>query len=282
MHFARFRFATLHKQYLLFDGTITRHCNTPHTDANSFLAYCYYDKDKGLICLLLATTTFVGDRLNIVAETPKNTPIILNTDQISRRNCTPIRRDAYNLSRFVSHFAWAESLAEQIDPIPQKNDIIHLSKICGVCIHHFGRNGWQTCPAFPNGIPSELWNAETDPKIPCGAGIRFVQKTPRLFLEVFDAISGKVLYRYEAEGNPHRPKNVQESSDFSAATLATFQDMLNNWHAHLARPVKELLHCTNNDGAFIKELAAINVVMTINKQAGQEVYRIIDEFPEYV
>lgn len=277
MQFARFRFATLHKQYLLFDGPVPGGYNIPDRTTNSFLTYCYYDETKGLSCLLLATTTFADGVLTIVTKMPADTPFLLTADQIAELSCTPVRRGVFDFSCF----SWAETLAEQIDPVPQENDIILLSRICGMCVHHLGRNGWRTCPAFPNGIPAELWNAETDPKIPCGAGVGFVQKEPRLFLEVFDAASGKVLYRYEAQGNPCCPENVRESSDFSASGFATFREMMNDWHAHLAEPMKELLHCADNDGAFIKELAAINVVMTINKQTGREVYRIIDEFPEY-
>ena len=56
---------------------------------------------------------------------------------------------------------------------------------------------------------------------------------------------------------------------------------MDDWYSHLAEPTKEALHCTEHDGAFIRELSAINVVMTINKQTGREVYRIIDEFPEF-
>ncbi|MDE2443750.1 MAG: hypothetical protein O0X49_05145 [Methanocorpusculum sp.] len=277
MQFARFRFATLHKQYLLFDGPVPGHRNAPDSAANSFLAYCYYDGTGGLTCLLLTRTLFADGNLTILTETPADAPALLTADLLAEIHCIPIRRGVFDFSRF----AWAETLAEQIDPVPQKNDTILLSRICGVCVHHFGRSGWRTCPAFPNGIPAELWNAETDPKIPCGAGIGFVQKELRLFLEVFDAASGKVLYRYEAEGNPRCPEQVRESSDLSASALTTFRNMMDDWHAHLAEPMKELLHCTERDGAFIKELAAINVVMTINKQTGREVYRIIDEFPEY-
>ena len=276
MQFARFRFATLHKQYLLFDGPVPGQCKPP-ASANSFLAYCYHDQTRGLTCLLLGTTHLADGSLAIITETPADDPVLLTADQLAEIPCTPIRRGVFDLSRFV----WAEALADKIDPLPQENDTILLSRICGICVHHRGRHGWRTCPAFPDGIPAELWNAETDPKIPCGAGIGFVRKEPRLFLEVFDAASGKVLYRYEAKGNPLRPEQVRESSDVSASALAAFRNMMNDWHTHLADPVKELLHCTDSDGAFITELAAINVVMTINKQTGREVYRIIDEFPEY-
>lgn len=276
MQFARFRFATLHKQYLLFDGPVPGQCKPP-ASANSFLAYCYHDQTRGLTCLLLGTTHLADGSLAIITETPADDPVLLTADLLADIPCTPIRRGVFDLSRFV----WAEALADKIDPLPQENDTILLSRICGICVHHRGRHGWRTCPAFPDGIPAELWNAETDPKIPCGAGIGFVRKEPRLFLEVFDAASGKVLYRYEAKGNPLRPEQVRESSDVSASALAAFRNMMNDWHTHLADPVKELLHCTDSDGAFITELAAINVVMTINKQTGREVYRIIDEFPEY-
>jgi hypothetical protein len=57
--------------------------------------------------------------------------------------------------------------------------------------------------------------------------------------------------------------------------------MMDDWYSHLVEFTKEFLHCADDDGAFIRELAAINVVMTINKRIGREVYRIIDEFPEY-
>ncbi|MDR0980907.1 MAG: hypothetical protein LBL85_03905 [Methanocalculaceae archaeon] len=277
MQFARFRFATLHKQYLLFDGPVPGQHSTPATAANSFLAYCYHDQTKGLPCLLLGTTRFADSSLTIITETPANDPVLLTEDLLAEIHCTPVRRGVFDLSRFI----WAEALADRIDLISQENDTSLLSRICGVCVHHRGRSGWRTCPAIPDGIPAELWNAETDPKIPCGKEIGFVQKEPRLFLEVFDATSGKVIYRYEAEGDPRCPEHVRESSDISISALAAFRDMMEDWHTHLAEPVKELLHCADSDGAFIKELAAINVVMTINKQTGRELYRIIDEFPEY-
>ena len=90
-----------------------------------------------------------------------------------------------------------------------------------------------------------------------------------------------MIFRYEGRGDPRCPEQVRESSDISASALATFQGMMDDWYSHLAEPTKEALHCTEHDGAFIRELSAINVVMTINKQTGREVYRIIDEFPEF-
>ena len=278
MQFARFRFATLHKQYLLFDGRVP----APYpaaglTDANSFLACCCYDPARGLICILLAETRINEGSITCLAPAPQDKPVILTGTQLAERTCTPVRRSALD----TSPFAWAETAAETIDPSPQTNDTILLSRICGICTHHRGRNGWRSCPAFPDRIPDELWNAETDPKIPCGQGIGFVPKEPRLFLEIFDPVSGRVIYRYEADGDPRNPEHIRETSDYSPAALTTFQNMMHDWHTHLAGPVKEYLHCAEGDGAFITELSAINVAMTINRQEGREVYRIIDEFPEY-
>lgn len=277
MEFGSFRFATVHKQYLLFCGPAPQECGTPGPNANGFLAYCWYEPPQGLVCLILAETFFENGDLTVVREISRDAPVIVSADRLSACSSTPVRRGVFDFSRF----AWAEELADKADPAPPENSRVPLSRICGMCVHHFGRFGWQRCPAFPEGIPTELWNAETDPLIPCGKGLRFSEKKRRLFLEVFDAATGRVIFRYEGRGDPRCPEQVRESSDISASALATFQGMMDDWYSHLAEPTKEALHCTEHDGAFIRELSAINVVMTINKQTGREVYRIIDEFPEF-
>ncbi len=278
MQFSQFRFASVHKQYLIFCGKVPEALENRYPGtANSFLTYCFYDHANGLSCFLLATTIFNEGNLTIVSDTPPDMPVILPADDLAEKDCTPVRRGVFDLSRY----SFAEAEAEKLDPTQRSAEKIYLSRVCGVCLHHHGRSGWRTCPAFPEKIPDEIWNAETDPKVPCGARINFVPKNPRLFLEVFDAGSGRVVYRYEASGDPLCPVNVCESSDLGEPILAAFREMMTDWHTHVAEPVKELLHCTADDGAFIAELAAINVAMTINKQSGREVYRIIDEFPEY-
>lgn len=277
MQFGQFRFATLHKQYLLFSGPVPDSCadryECGYTD---FLAYSYYE-EHGLSCILLATATLQNGTLGIVTDALEKPPVILRHDELRERTCIPLRRGIFDFSRY----AYVEQLAEQRDPSPPSNEPVFLSRLCGVCRHHRGRSGWKTCDAFPGGIPPEVWNAETDPHLPCGAGIWFSPKEPRLFLEVFDARSGRVVYRYEADGDPFCPDSIQESSDLGAGILTTFQEMMQDWHAQTSEPMKQLLHCTGSDGAFIAELAAINVVMTVNRQAGREVYRIVDKFPEY-
>ena len=277
MEFGSFRFATVHKQYLLFCGPAPQECGTSGPNANGFLAYCWYEPPQGLVCLILAETVFENGDLTVVREMSRDAPVIVPADRLSAFSCTPIRRGVFDFSRFF----WAEELADKADPVPPESSRVPLSRICGMCVHHFGRSGWQRCPAFPEGIPTELWNAETDPLVPCGNGLRFSEKKRRLFLEVFDAATGRVIFRYEGRGDPRCPELIRESSDISASALATFQGMMDDWYSHLAEPTKEALHCTEHDGAFIRELSAINVVMTINKQTGREVYRIIDEFPEF-
>ncbi|HJK03693.1 MAG TPA: hypothetical protein O0Y09_00420 [Methanocorpusculum sp.] len=277
MEFGSFRFATVHKQYLLFCGPAPQECGTPGPNANGFLAYCWYEPPQGLVCLILAETFFENGDLTVVREISRDAPVIVSADRLSACSSTPVRRGVFDFSRF----SWAEELADKADPAPPESSRVPLSRICGMCVHHFGRSGWQRCPAFPEGIPTELWNAETDPLIPCGKGLRFSEKKRRLFLEVFDAATGRVIFRYEGRGDPRCPEQVRESSDISASALATFQGIMDDWYSHLAEPTKEALHCTEHDGAFIRELSAINVVMTINKQTGREVYRIIDEFPEF-
>ena len=277
MEFGSFRFATVHKQYLLFCGPAPQECGTSGPNANGFLAYCWYEPPQGLVCLILAETVFENGDLTVVREMSRDAPVIVPADRLSAFSCTPIRRGVFDFSRFF----WAEELADKADPVPPESSRVPLSRICGLCVHHFGRSGWQRCPAFPEGIPTELWNAETDPLVPCGNGLRFSEKKRRLFLEVFDAATGRVIFRYEGRGDPRCPEQVRESSDISASALAAFQGMMDDWYSHLAEPTKEALHCTEHDGAFIRELSAINVVMTINKRTGREVYRIIDEFPEF-
>ncbi|MDU9377019.1 hypothetical protein McpSp1_16630 [Methanocorpusculaceae archaeon Sp1] len=278
MQFSQFRFASVHKKYLIVEGDVPNTCGYEYPgDGNSFLAYCFYDTVKGLSCFVLGTTIFADQKLTFVSETPEDSLVTLDGCDLAERECTPLRSDVFDLSRF----SYIEAEAEKRDPSPKTVEKILLSRLCGICIHHHGRNGWRTCPAFSTKIPDEIWNAEADPKVPCSEGIGFVQKEPQLFLEVIDAASGKVVYRYEAVGDPLHPREIYESSDLGESILAAFKDMMDDWYAHVSEPMKELLHCKTSDGAFVAELSAINVAMTINKQMGREVYRIIDEFPEY-
>lgn len=247
MQFGQFRFATLHKQYLIFTGPVPTSCADRYGSGYThFLAYSYYE-DRGLSCILLATVVFQNETLSIVTDTPEKTPVIISPDELRERTCIPLRRGIFDLSRY----AYAEQLAEQRDPSPISNKPVFLSRLCGVCKHHRGRSGWKTCDAFPGGIPPELWNAETDPQLPCSAGIRFSPKEPRLFLEVFDTSSGRVVYRYEADGDPINPDAVRKSSDLGASILTTFREMMQDWHAKTSEPTKQLLHCARSDGAFI-------------------------------
>ncbi|MDV0443430.1 hypothetical protein [Methanorbis rubei] len=278
MQFSQFRFASVHKKYLIVMGSVPNTCGHEYPkEGNSFLAYCFYDSAKGLSCFVLGTTIFADGNLTFLSNTPEDSLITLDGCELAERDCIPLRSDVFDLSGF----SYIEAEAERCDPSPKTVEKIHLSRVCGICIHHNGRCGWRTCPAFLEHIPDEIWNAEADPKVPCGADIRFIPKERRLFLEIVDAASGKAVYRYEATGNPLCPTEICESSDLGGSILTAFQDMMRSWYSHVSEPMKEFLHCTAEDGAFVAELSAINVAMTINKQMGREVYRIIDEFPEY-
>ena len=277
MKYREFRFDTLHKQYLYFPGEVPLPGQFNQQPSDGFLAYCFSDENAELICLLLGTVRFRTNCITPVCTRPAAEPVCIPSSALAERTCMPLRRDAFDLSTY----AWAETIADDRDPQPKSDRPVPLSKICGVCTHHHGRFGWQTCDAFPEHIPVDIWNAELLPLVPCRENIGFCAKPPRLFIEAFDAASGRVIYRYSAEGDPLHPQKIQETSDLSDASLQTFRRMMQDWRAHLPDQMKEVLHCRDEDGAFAAELSVINVVMTINRMTGRDVYRIIDEFPDY-
>ena len=101
---------------------------------------------QGLVCLILAETVFENGDLTVVREMSRDAPVIVPADRLSAFSCTPIRRGVFDFSRFF----WAEELADKADPVPPESSRVPLSRICGLCVHHFGRSGWQRCPAFPD------------------------------------------------------------------------------------------------------------------------------------
>ena len=92
MEFGSFRFATVHKQYLLFCGPAPQECGTSGPNANGFLAYCWYEPPQGLVCLILAETFFENGDLTVVREISRDAPVIIPADRLSAFSCTPIRR----------------------------------------------------------------------------------------------------------------------------------------------------------------------------------------------
>ncbi len=277
MKYREFRFDTLHKQYLYFPGEVPLPSYTGPEPSDGFLAYCFSDQDAGLSCILLGTVRFQNNRITPVHTRSEAEPVLIPSSALEERTCIPLRKDAFDLNSY----AWAEKLADDRDPVPKSDRPVPLSKICGVCIHHHGRFGWQQCDAFPEKIPADIWNAELIPPVPCRESIGFCAKPPRLLIEAFDAATGRVVYRYSAEDDPLHPQKIQETSDLGDASLETFRRMMQDWQTHLPDQMKEVLHCRDEDGAFAAELAVINVVMTINRMTGRDVYRIIDEFPDY-
>lgn len=45
------------------------------------------------------------------------------------------------------------------------DDSLAVSPVCEFC-QHYSRDRWKTCPAFPDGIPGEIWRGDNPHKKP--------------------------------------------------------------------------------------------------------------------